>query len=52
MFIDRKNFPYVNISGKMFTAKKSHGARNTTEASVVKGKKWGARWWPHGHLPE
>lgn len=42
MFIERKNFPYVNISGKMFTAKKSHSVRNTTEASVVKGKKWGS----------
>lgn len=43
MFTKWKNFPYVNMSGKVLAAKKSHGARNTTEASGIQSKNSGSR---------
>lgn len=42
MFVERKNFPYVNILRKVLAAEKLPSARNTTAASVVEGEKRGS----------
>lgn len=43
MFIERENFPYVNMAGTVLAADRSPSARNIAAGSVVESKKTGSR---------